>query len=264
MGETIKQLETQGMPCYITLSVNAGVSICIAGKKILVDAYHDKKSADFSTVTPEIYRRMNSTAAFMKPDLITCTHQHIDHYSPKMTEDALRRYPQAKFYLPDGEKERKLPAEGGEIYLDYFRLTHAGEEFRDFPNYGILLSFVAEEKSQTKNILLVGDAEVAGSELTDKLQGRTIDLALLNFPWMALGRGRDFVREVIRPKHLVLFHLPVEEDDRYGYQRALLRTIGRDETVKEDMRRRYAEKAAAACADIRVMRDPLTTELFYL
>ena len=283
---TVSSEAGEGLLCSVTLSVNAGVAIEVAGKKILIDAYHDEKTLEFSTVTPDLYKEMKRTEAFREPDLITCTHRHRDHYSQAMVEDAARRSPQTEIYLPpeDGTAEETLvlPTADGAVRVEFFRLTHTGKERREYPNYGILLSVLADSGRENRNsdriganfpdngaqatrsILLTGDAEVGCPELAEMLAGRPVDLTLLNFSWMALGRGRDFVREVIRPKHLVLFHLPIAADDRYGYQSTLRRTLGRDETVKAGLRKRYAERAAVACPDIRILAEPLTRETFWL
>ncbi|MCR4710972.1 MAG: hypothetical protein K5707_01620, partial [Clostridia bacterium] len=197
-----------------------------------------------------------------------------------------RRSPQTEIYLPpeDGTAEETLvlPTADGAVRVEFFRLTHTGKERREYPNYGILLSVLAGSDRDnrardriganfpdngaqaTRSILLTGDAEVGCPELAEMLAGRPVDLALLNFPWMALGNGRRFVQEKIKPRHLVLFHLPTASDDEYGYQSALLPTLGRDETVKAGLRKRYAERAAAACPDIRVMAEPLSKETFWL
>lgn len=47
-----------------------------------------------------------------------------------------------------------------------------------------------------------------------------VDLAVLPFPWVTLPKGRAFVEEVIRPRRLLVHHLPLPEDDLYGYRPA--------------------------------------------
>ena len=44
--------------------------------------------------------------------------------------------------------------------------------------------------------------------------------AVMPFPWVTLPKGRAFVEEVIRPRHLLVHHLPLPEDDLYGYRPA--------------------------------------------
>ena len=73
----------------ITLSANAGLSIQTAGSNILIDAFHDEKVNEFSTITTDIYEGMKQMPEFTEPDILIFTHKHRDHYSRRMTEEML-------------------------------------------------------------------------------------------------------------------------------------------------------------------------------
>ena len=59
------------------------------------------------------------------------------------------------------------------------------------------------------------------------VDGASIDLAVLPFPWITLPRGRAFVEQVIRPGRLLIHHLPLPEDDTYGYRPAAEAALGK-------------------------------------
>ena len=70
-----------------------------------------------------------------------------------------------------------------------------------------------------------------------------IDLAILDFPWLTLPWGRRFVQEHIRPKTLLVCHLPFSGDDLYGYRTAALKSAPLLENV-----------------DVRLLQEPLQQE----
>ena len=52
------------------------------------------------------------------------------------------------------------------------------------------------------------------------VDGRHLRLALLNFPWITLRRGQDFLREHLHADHIARYHLPFAEDDTEGFRTA--------------------------------------------
>lgn len=83
--------------------------------------------------------------------------------------------------------------------------------------------------------------------MAEWLGGRSIDLALLDFPWVTLRRGREFIHRYIRPGHVLVNHLPFQEDEQCNYRSA-------------------AEKGAAllrqTVPDVRLLTEPFQTEAF--
>lgn len=231
--------------CSIALSANAGISLTFGQVRIWVDAVHQKKTAPFSTVTPTLWEQMQCCAAFKAPDLIFFTHCHPDHYSKLLTEQAKKRWPQAQLILPEPEFDDQLLLRGGGIHFQasglsfhFFHLPHEGAQYASVPHYGLLLS------NGRFQILIPGDCELASPILAQRLTDVSVDLAILDFPWITLRKGRDFIRQVIRPKHLLVHHLPFVQDDSIGYRRA-------------------AEKSAKLLPeipDIRLLTEPLQIE----
>lgn len=212
--------------CQVTLSANAGVALDFGGLRVWVDALHDEKVPGFSTVTPALWAAMRAHPAFAAPDLLFFTHCHPDHFSERLAREALDLWPRAKIVLPEdrfpgqallsGRRERvRLP----DLTLDFIRLTHEGPRYAGKPHYGCIL------ESRGFRVLLTGDCKLCAPELAEFLQeDGPVDLAILDFPWLTLPRGRRFVQEHIRPRTLLVCHLPFPEDDIYGYRTAALKS----------------------------------------
>lgn len=228
--------------CHITLSANAGVSLRYGRTCIWSDALHDEKVPGFSTITPPLWRRVRESPAFAHPNLIFYTHCHPDHYSRELTAQAHEQWPNAELILPEREFDDQILISGARDQLSIYglslrfgKLTHEGEQYAAVPNYGCIIN------DGGFRTLIVGDCAVGNPELADFLDGTHIDLALLDFPWVTLRRGRDFIEQYIHPEHLVVYHLPFLSDNAWGYREA-------------------AAKSAAllnSIPDIRILQDAL-------
>jgi hypothetical protein len=228
--------------CSVTLTANAGVILEWRHHIIWVDALHSGQVLGFSGVSPVLWDQMRTTLS--PPELLCFTHCHADHYSPHLVSEALSLWPNAKIALPrrDFDDQFLITGEetrlsGGGMTLRFPRLPHDGPEYRNVPHYGLLLS------DGVSNILIAGDCEPASPSLLDRLEGRSIDLAILNFPWVTLRKGRRCLEDVLRPRHLLLCHLPFAEDDVNGYL---------------DAASRAAE--AVNLPDVRLLTRPLQRE----
>lgn len=214
--------------CQVTLSANAGVALRLGGARIWVDALHQHLVPGFSTVTPELMAAMEAHPDFAAPDLLFSTHRHPDHFSRTLTLRALKRWPLAETVLPEPVLEHQFllsrPRERlllPEVTLQFARLPHEGPQYADVPHYGCVL------EHEGFRVLIAGDCAVAAPALESFLkEAGPIDLALLDFPWVTLKKGRRFIREVIRPEHLLVYHLPFREDDIYHYRPAAVKAAG--------------------------------------
>lgn len=235
------------MSVQVTLSANAGVSLALGGKKIWVDALHDTPTGGFSSLTPGMLSRMEACQAFQDPDMIVFTHCHGDHYSRVLTAQAHMRWPKARLVLPELHFSDQELLEGaqvhkmlGDVHLRFFRLTHEHPETLDVPHYGLTLS------DGKTTVLIAGDCAIASPQLAAALDGERVDLALLNFPWLALARGRQYIAEHLHPAHLLIYHLPFPADDAALYRAAVER----------------AATMLPSCPDIRILGNFLQTERY--
>ena len=232
------------MRISVTLSANAGVAIDFGGKRIWVDALHEEKQHGFSAVTVSLQGKMLMAEAFQDPHYICYTHCHGDHYSRELTRQAVERWPKAKVILPRQDFadqvllcEQKHMLKFDDITMEFFRLVHEGAEFANVPHYGMILTL------PEGNVLLPGDCAVASSALADAIGGRNIDVAVLDFPWITLRKGRQFLSEHICAKHVLVCHLPFAEDDCNSYRECARRAALQMKNV-----------------DVRLLLDPKQSE----
>ena len=228
--------------CTVTLTANAGVVLEWRSHVIWVDALHAGGALGFPAVSSALWRQMRN--ALPPPELLCFTHCHPDHYSFSLASEARALWPTAGIALPRRDFDGQILHTGerirlscGGITLEFLRLPHEGPDNGDAPHYGLLLSDGAFR------ILIPGDCETASPSLARYLEGAVIDLAILNFPWLTLRRGCRYLEEILRPRHVLLVHLPSPGDDANGYLEAA---------------RRMAE--AADLADVRLLTRPLQRE----
>ena len=232
--------------CQVTLSVNAGVALRLGAMRVWSDALHDRRVVGFSTVTPAIWNVLQAHPDFAAPDLLFFTHCHPDHYSRALTEQVVARNPNVALVLPEQEFDRQLVLSGPSghltlegLHMDFMRLIHEGEQYKEVPHYGCILEYGGFR------VLITGDYAVADPQVSAFLNGRHIDLALVNFPWVTLRKGRHFIEQVIRPDHLMVYHLPFPHDDRWGYRDAAVKGAAQVQGVP----------------DVRLLLEPFQREI---
>ena len=122
------------------------------------------------------------------------------------------------------------------------RLPHDGDEYADVDNYACVIS--PADGGAGHNILVLGDAALGCPELTEQLEaagfgdetgGWKIDVAVVDFPWAAVTRGRTVIDNILRPGHLLICHLPFSEEDRRGYGDMIRRVLKKFRNI-EDIR----------------------------
>lgn len=236
------------MKVMVTLSANAGVAIHMEEYRIWVDALHTVKQPGFSSVDVSLQKRMLQCDAFQKPDFIVCTHCHPDHYSEPLIRAAKGLWPNSRVLLPEaciedqmliGEREATYKLE--DLTLRFLRLPHDGEQYVDCIHYGLLISL------RGKTLLIPGDCKTGAEELAEKIGRTKIDLALLNFPWLTLKRGQAFVKDIMKPGQIILYHLPFAEDDCFGYRDAAKKSAHKDE-----------------CSEVTLLMEPLQRIELYI
>ncbi len=229
----------------LTLSANAGIALQLGSLRLWADALHRRKVPGFSTVTPSLWEALTAHPDFAAPDIIFYTHCHPDHFSRTLTLQAMERWPNAKPILPQqvfqnqlllsGRRERlKLP----DYTFDFLRLSHEGAQYAHVAHYGCII------QHQGFRVLIPGDCALCAPELAAFLaEDGPIDLALLDFPWVTLRKGREFIQKHIRPKTLLVYHLPFLDDDLYGYRKAAVKYAAQLESV-----------------DVRLLMEPFQQE----
>lgn len=207
------------MKVEIASSVNAGCAVTFGNHKFVVDLLHDHKTLMFSTITPERFETIMQMEEFKNPEVMVYTHPHPDHYSEAQTKIFLEKNPGAPVLGPVSLCDPAVDFSQEEVFFEkngmkfyFFHLVHEGERYKDV----ILYSFIVE--ADGKIMLFPGDCSVPNEQLVSYIRkyagDRKIDLAVMNFPWLATTRGREFVKTYIHPTQLVINHVPLEEDDQ--------------------------------------------------
>ena len=194
----------------LTLSANAGGALQLDQHRILIDALHDGKVQGFSTLDHPMRQSILCHSDFENPELVCFTHRHPDHYSETLMARALSVWTGSQLCLPENSREVTC----GDLQITYIPLTHDGAEYVHTAHFGILIQW------NGKTILIPGDCSVADEELLQIVKGMNIDLAILNFPWLTLKKGRDCLANILKPKHCVFWHLPFAQDDINGYRQS--------------------------------------------
>lgn len=200
------------MKISVTLSANAGVAIAVDDHRLWVDALHERRQKGFSTLTPAMQYQMMSCEPFFDPECICYTHTHPDHYSEKLTNAALKRWPESRIMLPDETWQNEHCVVSEDLVLRFVRLPHEGEQYADVLHYGLLICY------HGRNILIPGDCEVASPALLEVVGDTPIHLMLLDFPWITLHRGAEFLKAHFPDVPKIVYHLPFAEDDTMGYR----------------------------------------------
>lgn len=222
------------MRLSVTLSANAGVALHVGGRRIWVDALHEKKQKGFSTLSPDRLQQMRNHDAFSAPEYLCYTHTHPDHYSQRLTDAARKLWPSCVSLVPDNSWGAEHCVTSGDLTLRFLKLPHEGAQYADVSHYGILIS------CQGRNILIPGDCEVASEALLEAVGNTPIHLMLLDFPWVTLHRGAKFLKANFPNVPKILFHLPFARDDTMGY-------------------RSVTERRTAEMKDVQILQDFLQT-----
>lgn len=191
----------------LTLSANAGGVLELGSHRLLIDALHNRKVPGFSTLTDDMERAIFSHENFCSPELICVTHEHADHYSKSLVQASLERWPSAKCLMP---QQRQIAS--GDMDVSFFPLIHDGLQYQNVKHFGVLISW------NGKHILIPGDCQIADANLLQAVSDVQIDLAILNFPWLTLKKGRVCLEQALQPKQCVFWHLPFAQDDVNHYR----------------------------------------------
>ncbi len=219
---------------FVRLTANAGVLIQYHGKKILVDAMHNRYTQRFSSVPDDLlYEIAHGEGEFEHVDLLVYTHDHPDHYSREWTQEFLANHPDTQLISPIADFEGQdnvsvLRNESEELSFHGIRiqarqLVHDGLEYAEVENYGFIFTIDGE------NFSVLGDSTFDVEEIRQLVcDVDTIGNAFFNFPFVTLSKGRKIIKEVVCPRRMILYHLPFAEKDRHGYAQATIHTLERE------------------------------------
>ncbi|MDO4960385.1 MAG: hypothetical protein Q4E57_00810 [Eubacteriales bacterium] len=240
------------MPSYIfALTANAGLAITFPSAIIWVDALHAYKAPGYSTVTPEIWNAVTRDPDYVGkelagPDAIAFSHCHIDHFTSDIVREASALWPNAALMLPEKYFPDQIYVSGhkhtvnvNDVELKFIRTHHSTKRHHDKVHYSLLL------KSNGTNIFIPADSSMSDSAMHHYAVNTDIDIAIVDYSWAMLSRGREIIENDLKPKHLIVYHLPFTEDDAFGHRKLV------DDGIKE----------ISSVDDIRVMGERFQKEI---
>ena len=220
----------------VLFTANAGFFVSAGDISLAVDAFPRVADRGFSALSEDHFQQLCQRSDLADIRYVIATHDHGDHYSQRWNQQFLNCHPQTRFIgaVTEERAPQSSNSHAGSLPVDppillrsdrptyylpgitfeFLRLPHEGADFADVTNYGCLVTFTSPTPCR---ILFVGDAKPADPTIAEWIGGRHIDLALLNFPWIALPKGRRFIEEYLPNTKIGVIHLPYEADDRNHY-----------------------------------------------
>ena len=202
---------------------NAGAVLWLGGLCVWADVLNEENPDGYEVLSEAHFSRLLTDPAF-RPDLLVFTHRHPDHFSEARLFRTLEAFPEARVFIGgEGNPGDLGPDFSGSpaLRISAIPLPHEGKAYENVENDALLL------RSEDGTVLLSGDCPVGCPELLTALAKETsmhsesapkgLTLALLNFPWLSLGKGRKALLS-LDPAHALFFHLPAPGDDVYGYR----------------------------------------------
>lgn len=239
-------------PIRLTLTANAGILVTYRGEKLLVDGLHHSHGHDFSPVPRELLDRIErGEGIYAGIGWLLYTHLHIDHFSGVETIRFLEHNSIQKLFLPAGNDGPGLDA--GIAPLREWLMAHATpvQELRLFEGRpvcyplcpGIRLTAIrslhaaAEYESVEhecfllelgeRTLFFLGDSDYDKDYFASVLAGRKIDAAVVNPLFISKQEGRAVLLEGVRPKRVIVNHIPFAQDDCLRMRKLVSHRLGR-------------------------------------
>ncbi len=218
-------------PLEITYIANEGFLIASGNDKILIDALQRGGIPAYESPSPQLLEELETAqGAFAGVNLVLVSHHHRDHFNAQSVARHLQSNPRARFIssdqvfekvaaaLPGGKTiagrmrgtypplpERSHHTVGG-IELEIFRLSHGTGRFASIQNLGQIFTLGG------RKFLHIGDAEAEAESFSKhRLTEDKIDFAFVPYWFLMDEKGRRFVTELIRPRHVIAMHIPPED-----------------------------------------------------
>ncbi|MGE4485417.1 MAG: MBL fold metallo-hydrolase [Oscillospiraceae bacterium] len=202
-------------------TVNCGLYIRSGDTAVLVDGLFDKIEGFSDTPTAIKEQLSEQTGMFSRLDAAIFTHRHPDHFSGELVDKLLKYREPPAIWWPGAEHsalrmEERSPglcaANIGGIEFFALDTVHDGPQYRDVPHRSFLL------RADGETMFIAGDAKL-GLRESGLLSGfAPADTGFFMFYQLNSRAGRDFVRDM-GFKNVMLYHMPMPEDDVFGYGR---------------------------------------------
>jgi L-ascorbate metabolism protein UlaG (beta-lactamase superfamily) len=208
----------------VTYLANEGFMIAGGGRKLLIDALFREGVEGYATITPATRELLEQARGpFDGVDAVFATHFHDDHFDAEAVLAHLTHNPHAFFFSTNQAEDKlrstgkfdafktrvvaALPKEGERfhsghrgIYIQLLNIHHG--RGRPVENLGFIIEIAG------KRVLHIGDSEAESAvfQKYDVAKDR-VDVAFLPFWYFLNDDFKRAVRELIRPRHIVVMHI---------------------------------------------------------
>ncbi len=218
----------------VTLLADEGVHLSSGTQQVLIDGLFRYYGPEFALPADSTRAALEGARApFDSVDLVLVTHRHGDHFHPASMVSHLAANPRAtlvtsrqvidsmrgplaavphvasqlRAYTTERGKRSRIVVGG--IPVEVLGLPHGGDRLRRVEHLGFVVDIGG------RRVLHVGDTDISeGTFAPFRLDTARIDVALLP-SWMVRSQeGRRVIAEWIKPKHVVAFHLPDNDERR--------------------------------------------------
>ncbi len=218
-------------------SVNASLYITSGRTALLIDGIHNGLTCGFSAMPEGMQEQLeNGKGMFARLDGLLFTHLHPDHYDEEALDRVLEKRPRLALWGPRlksrGVQDYRMIPGGCGFRIGDFRIfayvsIHSGEPFREESHR----SFLIRNEVTGEQIFIGGDA-VFSPELADTVTKNAggpgaVDGAFIMIYQLMEKPSKEFLTR-LAPKRLLLYHRPLEEDDRYVYLTMIRRVLDKD------------------------------------
>lgn len=238
----------------ILLVANAGILVGWNGSKLLVDGVHHEEGHPFSSVSEtDLARMRQGKGCFANLDYLLFTHEHPDHFTPRLVLEYVRCRPVKGMFLPDAKdgsselghlvehaRRNGLPCqtlglEPGEtrrfssdsqMDITAIGTRHMGPQYQHVRNDCLLLALGG------MNLLFTGDADHVPRYYEQALADVRLDAVFVNPIFYHNPDGQNIIREIFRPRHLVVYHMPFAQDDSMRFGNMVRRDTERNRDSK--------------------------------
>lgn len=224
---------------YVTLVANAGVLLEYRGTTLLLDGIYGAEGHPFSNLGADVWGKLlEGKPPFETIDYLLFSHAHPDHFSPRMTEEYLRRRGAKGVFLPNTRsvresglpevlKEKNIPAVLLSHQTDHavfhiephitvraFTTLHLDEKYRHVHHFCYLISF------DEKHVLFTADVDYIHEDLS-QVKRFPLRAAFVNPLFFSELRRRRFFRGELKAETICIYHVPFSGEDQMGMRPTL-------------------------------------------